>query len=226
MTDVLRVDLHVHSAHSPDSRLTLDEIAARLPYVGLKGFAITDHNSVTAHRELSGLRDRFPGLLVVPGVEVSTREGHLLVYGISELPPARRPIDETLEWAKSHGGISVLAHPLRLVHGVGRKIATAAPVTALETVNGHTSAVGNAKAELTAAQRHVGTTGGSDVHELSDLGRAYTEFSPDISSVEGLLEAIRGGHTSGKGSSLRWRGRLRWSLRTSALRVARGLRPI
>jgi hypothetical protein len=226
MTDVVRVDLHVHSIHSPDSRLTLDEIAARLPYVGLKGFAITDHNSVAAHRELPGLRDRFPVLLIVPGVEVSTREGHVLVYGISELPPARRPIDETLEWVKSRGGISVLAHPFRLAHGVGRRIATVAPVTALETVNGHTSAVGNAKAELTSAQRHLGTTGGSDVHELSDLGRAFTEFSPEISSVEGLLEAIRRGHTAGKGSSLRWRGRLRWSLRTSALRVARGLRPV
>lgn len=226
MTDLLRVDLHVHSLHSPDSRLTLEEIAARLPYVGLKGFAITDHNSVEAHRELPGLRERFPGLLVVPGVEVSTREGHLLVYGISELPPARRPIDETLEWVKSRGGIPVLAHPFRWVHGVGRRIAMTAPVAALETLNGHTSAVGNAKAELASAQRHLGTTGGSDVHEISDLGRAFTEISPGISSVESLLEAIRRGQTAGRGSSLRWRGRLRWSLRTSALRVARGLRPV
>ena len=226
MTDVLRVDLHVHSIHSPDSRLTLDEIAARLPYVGLKGFAITDHNSVTAHRVLPSLRDRYPGLLIVPGVEVSTHEGHLLVYGISELPPPRRPIAETLEWAKSRGGITVLAHPRRWVHGVGKRIASTAPVTSIESLNGHTSAVGNAKAELAAAQRHLGTTGGSDAHELADLGRAYTEFPPEINSVDGLLETILRGHTAGKGSSLRWPGRLRWSLRTSALRAARGLRPV
>lgn len=226
MTDVLRIDLHVHSSHSPDSRLTLEEIAGQLPYVGLKGFAITDHNTVAGHRELPGLRDRFPGTLVIPGVEVSTHEGHVLVYGVAEAPPAHRPIEETLRWAEQRGGISVLAHPFRWTHGVGSRVAKTARVAALETVNGHTSAVANAKAELIAAQRHLGATGGSDVHEVHDVGRAFTEFSPDIDSVEGLLEALHHGHTSGNGNSLRWPGRLRWGVRTSALRIARGFRSV
>lgn len=226
MTDVVRIDLHVHSLHSPDSRLALDEIAGRLPYVGLKGFAITDHNTVAAHRDLPALRERFPGLLFVPGVEASTQEGHLLVYGIAEAPPPHRPIAETLSWVETRGGVPVLAHPFRWAHGVGSRIAKTARVAALESVNGHASAVSNAKAELAAAQRHLGTTGGSDVHEIADVGRAFTEFTPEIDSVEVLLEAIRRGRTAGRGNSLRWPGRVRWGIRTGALRIARGFRSV
>lgn len=226
MTDAFRIDLHVHSRYSPDSRLTLDEIAGRVPYAGLKGFAVTDHNSVVAHRELPALRDRYPGLWVVPGVEVSTQEGHLLAYGIAEAPPAHRPIEEVLEWVERRGGVSVLAHPFRFAHGVGRRVAERVKVSALETVNGHSSAVANAKANLLAARRHLGSTGGSDVHELSDLGRAFTEFPPDVHGTEELLEVLRRGGTGAGGQSLRWPRRLRWGFRTSALRVARGFRPI
>jgi len=226
MTDPIRVDLHVHSLHSPDSRLTLDEIAGRLSYAGLRGFAVTDHNSVAGHRELPALRARYPGYLIVPGIEVSTREGHLLVYGIADVPPPRRPIEETLRWANEHGGVAVLSHPFRLSHGVGRRVDESAAVPALETVNGHSSAIVNAKAELVAARRHLGSTGGSDVHEITDLGRAFTEVPAETESVEELLEAIRRGRTSGGGESLRWPGRLRLVFRTAGLRVARGFRPV
>lgn len=226
MTDAIRIDLHVHSLHSPDSRLTLDELAGRVAYAQLRGFAITDHNSVSALRELPALRGRYPGILVVPGVEVSTQSGHLLAYGVAEVPPLHRPIEETVRWVKEHGGVSVLAHPFRLAHGAGRRVAETCSVTALETVNGHSSAVANAKAELVAARRHLGSTGGSDVHELSDLGRAYTEFAADTNSVEAVIEALRLGRTSAGGESLGWTGRLRWGLRTAGLRVARGFRAI
>ncbi len=226
MTDFVRIDLHVHSRHSPDSRLTLDEIAGRLPYVGLRGFAITDHNSVAAHRELPALRERFPGVLVVPGIEVTTREGHLLVYGVAEAPRPRRSVAETLDWVRQRGGIGVLAHPFRFPHGAGRAIARTSAVTAIETLNGHSSVIANAKAELIAAERHLGATGGSDGHEIADVGRAFTEFAPDIDSVEALLDELRRGQTSGAGASLRWPGRLRWAVRAGALRVARGFRAV
>ena len=226
MSDALRIDLHVHSGYSPDSKLNLEEIVGRLAYAGLRGFAITDHNSVAAHRELDDLRRRYPGYVIVPGVEVSTREGHLLIYGVAEAPPPGRPIAETLEWARARAGVSVLAHPFRVTHGVGRAVALSANVAALESVNGHSSMIANAKAELIAAQRHLGSTGGSDVHELSDLGRAFTEFSSELDSVEGVLDALRRGQTTGRGNSLRWPGRLRWAVRNAALRIGRGFRPV
>ena len=226
MNDPVRIDLHVHSRYSPDSRSGVEEIAGQLATLGLRGFALTDHNSVAGHRELLALRPRFPGMVFLPGVEVSAAEGHLLAYAVEDAPPPHRPVAETVQWVEGHGGVAVLAHPFRLAHGVGRRIAESASVSALETKNGHTSELRNARAGLVAARRRVGATGGSDAHVLGDLGRAYTEFSGDVLTVEDALEAIRQGRTEAGGQSLGWTGRMRLGFRNAALLLRRGLRPI
>jgi predicted metal-dependent phosphoesterase TrpH len=226
MSDAVRLDLHVHSLHSPDSRLSLEQIIGRLSYVGLRGFALTDHNTVRGHAALADLRSSHPGYLFLPGVEVSTVEGHLLAYGVHEAPPPHRPIVETIEWVRDQGGESVLSHPFRRSHGVGRKVAESARVSAIETRNGHNSEIANLRAEEVAARRNLGATGGSDVHTLTDVGRAFTEFSPEVASVDDLLENLRKRSTSAEGKSMTVPGRLRLLWRTSLLRAARGFRPV
>lgn len=226
MTEAARIDLHVHSVHSPDSRLGLEEIVARLAYQGLRGFALTDHNSVAGHRALAELARRNPSYLLLPGVEVSTREGHLLAYGVAEAPPSHRPVAETAEWIRAHGGEPVLAHPFRWSHGVGRRVAEAAPVAALESRNGHSSEIANLRAEDVAARRNLGVTGGSDAHTLADLGRAFTQFDPAVRTTDDLLEALRRRATTVDGRSLGLGGRIRLGLRTAVLRAGRGFRPI
>ncbi|MGD0249548.1 MAG: CehA/McbA family metallohydrolase [Thermoplasmata archaeon] len=226
MTSEVRLDLHVHSRHSPDSQLTLDQIAGKVPYAGLRGFALTDHNTVAGHREIRGLTQRYPGLLVLPGVEISTLEGHMLAYGVHETPPIRRPIVETIEWVRAHGGESVLSHPFRRAHGVGAAVAETAPVRGIEVLNGHSSQVVNAKAELVAARRSLAETGGSDVHELYDLGRAFTDFPGGATSVDDLLEAIRKRAVVPGGQSLRWPRRVRLAVRTGTLLATRRFRRI
>jgi predicted metal-dependent phosphoesterase TrpH len=193
---------------------------------GLQGFALTDHNSIEGHRNLTRLRERFPRHLFVPGVEVSTREGHLLVYGVDQLPPVRNPLEETIEWVESHGGVSVLAHPLRWAHGVGAAIARRARVSAIESVNGHNPELVNARAELIAARRGIATTGGSDAHDAASVGRAFTEFREEVGSIEEIIQAIRRGQVRASGRSLSGVDRVRLGLRTGLLRAARGFRPI
>jgi len=226
MTDQLRLDLHVHSRFSPDSRLTLREIVGRLAYTGLRGFALTDHNSVDGIPELDRLARENPAYLLVPGVEVSAREGHLLAYGLRELPPVHRPIHETIDWVVGHGGVPVPAHPFRIGHGVGGKVAAEVKAPALEVRNGHTSGIANAKAELLAARRGLGGTGGSDVHTIDDLGRSFTEFSTEVENVDDVVDSILHGRSSGAGDSPRWARRLRLGARTALLRAGRGFRPI
>jgi predicted metal-dependent phosphoesterase TrpH len=226
MSDVTRLDLHVHSTYSPDSRLTLEAIVGRLAYAELKGFALTDHNTVRGHAQLRDLAREHPEYLFLPGVEVSTIEGHLLAYGVREAPPPHRPILETLDWIRAQGGEAVPAHPFRWSHGVGRAVAKSVPVSAIETRNGHNSEIANLRAEKLAAHRNLGATGGSDAHAMKDLGRAYTEFDPAVTSVDELLENLRKRTTSAQGQSLTLSGRLRLGLRTGLLLARRGFRPI
>jgi len=222
----VRLDLHVHSHHSPDSRLTVEAIVTSLASHGLNGFALTDHNSVGGLAELARWQAQRPELVLVPGVEVSTVEGHLLAYGVREVPPVRRPVTETIDWVRDHGGVPVLAHPFRLSHGVGRAVAESAHVPAIETVNGKNSPRANRRAADVAANRKLGATGGSDVHELSDLGRAYTEFPDGTVGADAVLSILRSGSSSAAGRTLSLSGRLRTEWRTVVLRIRRGLRPI
>jgi predicted metal-dependent phosphoesterase TrpH len=226
MTSEIRLDLHVHSRRSPDSTLTLEQIVARLGVVGLHGFALTDHNTIDGHRELAALSREYPTYRFIPGVEVSTREGHLLLYGVTEMPPVHRPLAETLDWARAHGAVASLAHPFRWAHGVGRAVASVAKVDALEALNGHNSEIANARAALLAARRKVGETGGSDAHTIPHVGRAFTEFREDHPTLDDLLAEVRRGRTRALGRSLKAGERVRVAVRTGFLRVARGFRPI
>jgi predicted metal-dependent phosphoesterase TrpH len=216
----------VHSQWSPDSRLSLEAAVDRLGFAGLSGFALTDHNTIAGHRSLRELAERYPMYSFVPGVEISTVEGHLLVYGVNELPPVHAPLEETLDWVRSRGAVSVLAHPFRRAHGVGRAVAENARVDGLEALNGHNGSVANARAELLAARRGIAATGGGDAHDAAGLGRGFTEFPSEVRTVEEVLGAIRSARTTPGGRSLAFVERLRLAVRTGALRAARGFRPI
>jgi predicted metal-dependent phosphoesterase TrpH len=226
MTEGYRLDLHVHSSYSPDSRLPIGSVVEQLTLQGLNGFALTDHNTVAGHAALRALAARNPQLRFLPGIEVSTREGHLLAFGIDEVPPLRQPVDQTVEWIEAHGGVAVPAHPARHSHGIGRRLAASLKVPALETLNGHNSELANARASLIAAQRTLGETGGSDAHDAAGVGRGYTVFPEGVESVDELLEELRRRHTSSAGVSLRFGEMARLAARTVARRAVRGFRPI
>lgn len=74
----VRADLHVHTRpdRSEGTATPQDYVDAALA-AGLAVMAITDHNSVdAAPRVMQAAKGR--GLLVLPGIEISTNEGHLL----------------------------------------------------------------------------------------------------------------------------------------------------
>jgi predicted metal-dependent phosphoesterase TrpH len=226
MSDDFRLDLHVHSTYSPDSRLTLDAILGRLSYVGLHGCALTDHNTVDGHPALHRMALEHPEYLFVPGVEVSTAQGHLLAYGVSAVPPPHRPMSETIEWVRAHGGEPVVAHPFRWRHGAGGSVTSSTSIRTLETRNGHNSELANARADLLAAQHGWGATGGSDAHDGKDLGRTYTEWTGPPTSVDDLLEGIRRGRTVADGIAMPFAGRVQIAAGNTLRFVGRGFRSV
>ena len=79
----VRFDLHIHSEHSPDGRMSLDEIVSCARARGLQGVAVCDHD-----RALTETWDA-PDFLLIPGVELSTDQGHLLGLFVTEQIEAR-----------------------------------------------------------------------------------------------------------------------------------------
>ena len=100
----VKLDLHIHSEHSPDGRMALDEIVACARARGLQGVAVCDHD-----RALTETWDA-PDFLLIPGVELSTDQGHLLGLFVTEQIEARE-LDAAIDAVHACGGLAVMAHP-------------------------------------------------------------------------------------------------------------------
>jgi len=108
---MIKIDLHVHSKYSFDSRLepkTIIEIAKKR---NLDGIAITDHDSLKGSIEAKEIAK---DLLIIEGSEINTISGEILAYGIQEEIKPKLPIEETIDQIHEQGGIAVTPHPYDL----------------------------------------------------------------------------------------------------------------
>jgi predicted metal-dependent phosphoesterase TrpH len=188
----MRFDLHIHSNYSPDSGLDVDDILRMAVKKGLDGIAICDHDTLTGsfHARKRVIELNLP-LLVLPGVEVSTNRGHLIVLGARENIPSGLDPRETIRIAKKVGGVVIAAHPFK-IRSIGN--VDGLDVDAIETFNSRCIFGENKKAKKMAIELKVPQVGGSDSHMLTTIGAGYTEIDaqPDEGSV---LNAIRNGKT-------------------------------
>lgn len=115
----LEVDLHVHSDASYDGHEPIELLLEHAADIDLDAIVITDHDVIHASVDAAEMAAEY-GLIGIPGVEISTAQGHLLGIGIDELPPIGRPIDETIDEVRDRGGVAVV--PIR----------SSGPVTASE----------------------------------------------------------------------------------------------
>ncbi|MEX0797300.1 MAG: PHP domain-containing protein [Acidimicrobiia bacterium] len=148
LSGMIRGDLHVHSAASPDGKLSLDEVVEKLSGAGFEYAVITDHtiglrfggldaNGLWRQREeIEAVNRRHPELALFQGAEVNIdRDGaldiddatlnslDLVVAGVHshfDLPESEQT--SRVIRALSNPAIRVLAHP------TGRRIGLRAPL--------------------------------------------------------------------------------------------------
>lgn len=200
-----RFDLHCHSVFSSDGVSAPEAMLAAARARGLAGFAITDHNTSEAvdyFRAIGRLRnDGRPadGLLVVPGVEVSTAQGHLLCLGVTDLPRmVGAPAADVCSEVHRRGGLTIPAHPYDSFRaGIRPEAMNGLQIDAVEVFNAaSTRKLYNRQAEAYAAQRGLPGIAASDSHHHDSLGCASTELDLPELSLPALLNALpRDSHT-------------------------------
>lgn len=187
---VFDCDLHTHSRffhRPPDVAAGVDPVGARLlrrfaRRRGLDGVAITNHDYF---REDTRLDATF-----LPGIEISTSAGHLLVVGPE--PPARtRPgeldPEAAVELAHDRGCAAIVAHPFRN----STLLSSDAAFDAIEVNGKHPEhldrivSIGNARDLL--------VVGGSDAHFPFEVGRISTRLEVDRLTPSAVVSAIRDG---------------------------------
>ena len=194
-----RFDFHVHSFFSKDACNSPEDLIVSAQKRGLSGIAITDHDTCEAHEYLRG-RSIPENFLVIPGVEVSTAEGHMLCIGATLPYLKKQPAKHVFEEIKKAGGIAIPAHPYdQWRAGIREEILDTLPLEALEVFNAATSEKSNAKAFAYAKKRGLSMTAGSDAHHCSAVGISATELDIEELTVSAVLAALRqGGHPDGK----------------------------
>ena len=192
------IDLHTHSFFSGDGVSSPEKLIESARKKGLHGFAITDHNTCDAVSYMldKGLmrEDGLPvdGFLVLPGVEVTTDDGHLLCIGAT-LPNLKgTPAIEVCKIIHEHGGLAIPPHPYDLFRaGIRQSVLETLEIDGLEVFNAATTLKRyNRQAFEYAEMRNLPMTAGSDAHHEAAVGTAYTILQTDDFSLKGLMAQI------------------------------------
>ncbi|MBN2386970.1 MAG: PHP domain-containing protein [Anaerolineales bacterium] len=103
--------MHIHSIYSLDGTDTIRELLEQAAYHdNLDVIAITDHDEIRGSLEAVELAPGY-GIDAIPGMEVTTLEGHILALFIEQNLPPRRPLIETLIRIGEMGGMVIIPHP-------------------------------------------------------------------------------------------------------------------
>ena len=199
------IDLHVHSAHTPEVPFTLKELVEKAQEAGLDGLALTDVHTVaglTEARELS----RSESFAVLVGFEAHTTRGHFLVFvpepeKLPDLSTWLRFIEQGLcsytslfEAVEQQDGILIAAHPFdrSVPESPGDSVVRLEGVSAVEVLNASKPNLSNELAEEVASGAGLPGTGGSNAHDsLDHLGRYATLVRGPVESEADLIARIR-----------------------------------
>ena len=204
-------ELHCHTLHS-DGAFTPRELAEAAKARGLKGIALTDHNTSTGVAEAVRV-GRELGITVIPGIEWTTFYGHITVLGGHSdvdwrtVLPAKK--EEKIRRAVSLGDVAILAHPYRVGYPVCTGGKSEFPdeifdvLTGYEVYSGVLSDPTNLRARdeylsLTSAGKKLAAVYGRDWHgQGTDIGYGVTLLGiSGTPNAENALEAIRAGRTA------------------------------
>lgn len=186
-------DAHIHTNSSPDSSLTPGQLLERMKIRGINGVAITDHDTTGGYRRVLDTKG-FSEYLVIPGIEVTTDMGDLIVLGVEDFLPSRDAF-QVVDMARKAGGILVAPHPFDWRRAsLGEKCALLG-VDLIEGVNGKCGRSENQQAKDFAKAIGVPIIGGSDAHEKAQVGSVVNVIECE-KDVDSALSALKKGARS------------------------------
>lgn len=198
------IDLHVHTHHTRGCDLSPRDAVRRAREAGLDGIAFTDLNTLDGLEEIRAA-GREEGLLALQGVEVATDRGHYLCFfpDPARVPPPPQLFGSATPWhvgevlakVRELGGVAIAAHPYdkSVERPSGDVIFTLDGLSAVEGLNTHRAGPANDLAIEAADHMNLPCTGGSDAHEVGEIGRAATLFRDRVSTEADLVAQLRAG---------------------------------
>ncbi|MEZ4668781.1 MAG: PHP-associated domain-containing protein [Anaerolineae bacterium] len=180
-----RADIHMHTTAS-DGFATVKQVLNHITRMGtLDVIAITDHDVMDASLWAYEHRYNYP-FDIIPGVEVSSAEGHVLALWVTHPIPKHMSLKETATAIHKQGGMAILAHPFEMIvcpdaairYFRNPEIVREAGIDAIEVHNAGAFTPGNnLMARRLATRLKLPIVGNSDGHSLAAIGRGSTQFA-------------------------------------------------
>ena len=176
-------DIHIHTIYSHDATTTVRGILKQASSVGFNVIAITDHDDIRGAFDARELGSQY-NIDVIPGVEVTTKDGHLLALYVEKIPRRGMSLEDTLAAIGDLGGIAVAPHPFNQlpgslsmdkVIGVLTKPKLKNVLRGIEVYN-MTTQPWDERVQRLSAYLPFSKTAGSDAHVYWAIGTGKTEF--------------------------------------------------
>jgi predicted metal-dependent phosphoesterase TrpH len=159
-----------------------------LAHPSIKVAAVTDHNTINGIKAIQRLAAPYPDILIIPGVEITTFQGDIVILGCEELPPKPWTVESVVDFSRQTGSVSIAAHPFR-EFGLGEYVIDCG-VDAIEVLNGGSPKSANKEAQRLAKSVGLPGVGGSDSHRAEELFSVYTEVQSEL-DLDEILKAVR-----------------------------------
>ena len=197
--------MHVHTKYSYDAFIAPKELVTYSKKRGLDGVAITDHNTVEGLREFRKIKN----LLIIPGLEITTKQGHVLAINVTTTIKTGLAFAETIDQIHDAGGLAIVAHPTAFFKGIAEEQLDK-NFDAMEVINSSALPFGFSvrKNRKMAAKLGLPQTGGSDAHYAPEVGMAYSVIDAET-DVDEIVKAIKKGAVAPFGRSIPWSVRLK-----------------
>lgn len=205
---ILRADLHIHSLYSNqtqirrwgkylgkyliDSRSKIKDILITAKNKGLDIISITDHAEIEGSLKATEIANKY-GLIAIPGLEIATKQGHLLTYGIGHNIPDSLEVTRTALRIRKMGGVIVAPHPFSFqgvfLRGKGKLLLKQKLLDAIEVY----TPLGklDPKALRMASEFKLAPLASSDSKALFSIGSVYTEINSDKKDATSIIRAIK-----------------------------------
>jgi predicted metal-dependent phosphoesterase TrpH len=201
-------DLHLHTDfYSSCSAISPEELIRQAAALRLDGMAITEHGIRWPDDKFGALRRLAEphGLILIDAQEVQTyspqngREGEYLVFGMKKSLGSDFSARELVERVHGEGGILIAAHPYKWsrfgkdrYYGAGDRVYEL-ELDGLELYHPDHDEEALFKVRRAMKRLNLPGTGGSDAHQVHEIGTCLTLFEKEVKNEEDLIGEIRAG---------------------------------
>lgn len=207
----LKADLHIHTYYSnktqylrwgkigrymPDSIISVEQVLQSAKEANLDLISITDHDEILGSLEAVKIAPDY-GLTAIPGIEITSKDGHILAYGIDKIITPNQSAQKTIELVRKMGGIAVPAHAFHpqglFFRNKNLSLQKQHPFDAFEV---YSAFCGKSEKAIDFADKYnLPKTVGTDSKWTTSIGKSHMIIESASYDLNGILRAIKNGKT-------------------------------